>query len=409
MPRPYIRVQHIDRAEGGVVGTFNPLNPRFAYRQNDVGDISYELALSNPQVTRDAFAPKRTDFRLQVSATGANWINIMGGFHWPVALENEIGVVKVQGVDWAAYLEQPMWFAPYDYDAVDLISGKTGLQGVLDDVHAMFRGWTNLGTGDVEEVSPYITYNASQQTIVQELIDSIADGNNDTLNIGLNFQGDVAGWDTPMSYVVMFQDSTTILDHIRAISEMDAPFGFDFFMNWDKTLVCYNPALVSPITAINTIYSITREEGGLVRAQWQNNGPVATHTVAVGAGSPGIWAHKTYAPSKALYRRWLRLVRLGGAHRMPEQVLAAVNGIPDRFPQKDLRLTLKPDEVDPLDPTAFFRPLIGEALYVDIDFAPYHRINANFWITAQEFYTDDPGNWLCDVSLQQIYDPSGIG
>jgi hypothetical protein len=94
---------------------------------------------------------------------------------------------------------------------------------------------------------------------------------------------------------------------------------------------------------------------------------------------------------------------------MPEQIDAAVKQIPDRFPQKELKITIKPDEFDPTNPTYFFSPLIGEALYVDVDFPPYHRINANFWITAQEFHTDDAGNWLCDVSLQQIYDPSGIG
>jgi hypothetical protein len=404
--RPYIRVQHIDHAEGQIVGTFNPLEPRFAYRANDVGDLTYKLALSNQQVTRDAFAPKRTDFRLQVSYDGAFWTNIMGGFHWPVGINNEEGTVSVQGMDWMAWLEQPMWFDAYLIDAMDLIAGKTKIQGILDDAESWGRAWTSEPGTDTEAIK----YNADQRTVVTDLIDSIADGNDGTININTTFSGDGTGWDLKdFSYVVMFQDDTTILDHIRAISDMDDPYGFDFFMNWDKTLVCYNPARTAPISSIVPIYEITRSSPGLVALQWQNSGPMATHTVGVGPGSPGIWAQKTFAPSVDAYRRWLRLVKLGGSYRRPEQIKAAVNGIPDRFPQKDLKLTLKPDLLEPLDPTAFFHPMIGEALYVDIDFPRYHRINANFWITAQEFHTDDEGNWLCDVSLQQIYDPSGIG
>lgn len=403
--RPYVRVQHIDRELGGVAGTFNPLKPRFAFRANNPGDITYELALSNPQVTRDAFAPKRTDFRLQVSNSGANWQNVMGGFHWPVGLNNEEGTVKISGQDWMAYLEQPMWFDMYEFDAQDLVAGKTRMKIVLEDPHSVMRAWTQAAGTDTD----YLTYGAVQQTVVTELVESIAHGDDGTLEIGVSFAGSGEGWAEPMNYVVMFQDDTTILDHIRAISDMDSPFGFDFFMNWDKTLVFYNPARTAAISSINSIYSITRSSPALVKVQWQNNGPAATHTVAIAPGNPGIWAQKTYSPSVDLYRRWLRLVRLGGSYRMPEEVVAAVNGIPDRFPQKELKLTLKPDLLEPSDPTAFFHPMIGEALYVDIDFPPYHRINANFWILEQEFYTDDPGNWLCDVSLQQIYDPTGIG
>lgn len=403
--RPYVRVQHIDREQGGVVGTFDPLKPRFAFRANDPGDITYELALSNPQVTRDAFAPKRTDFRLQVSPNQANWRNIMAGFHWPVALNNEEGTVKVSGEDWLAYLEQPMWFDAYLIDAMDLVAGKTKIKHIIEDAHSWARVWIEASGTDTD----LVTYGAVQQTVVRDLVEEAAHGNDGTIQINVSFAGDGSGWAEGMNYLVMFQDETTILDHIRAISDMDAPFGFDFFMNWDKTLVFYNPTRTAPIASINPIYSITRNTPALVSAQWQNNGPMATHTVALGPGNPAVWAQKTYSPSVDIYRRWLRLVKLGGNYRMPEQVEAAVNGIPDRFPQKELKLTLKPDELEPTDPTAFFSPMIGEALYVDIDFPPYHRINANFWILEQEFYTDDPGNWLCDVSLQQIYDPTGVG
>lgn len=402
--RPYVRVQHIDHAEGQVVGTFNPLQPRFAHRLNDIGDVSYELALSNPSMTRDQFAPKRTDYRLQVSRTGSDWHNIQAGFHWPVGLNNEEGTVKLQGMDWMAYLDQPMWFDAYLIDAMDLISGKTKMASILDDASAWGRAWIGTSGTDTDAVH----YNATQQSVVQDLVDSIANGNDGTIKINAAFAG-TSGWEEVLEYVVMFQDSTTILDHIKAIAAMDDPFGFDFYMEPDKTLRLFNPAVVASLGDIPIDYIITRESEALVSLNWQNNGPVATHTVGIGPGSPGIWAQKTYAPSVDVYRRWLRLVNLGGNYRMPDQVKYAVHEIPDRFPQKELKITLKPDELDPVDPTAFFFPAIGRAIYVDIDFPPYHRINANFWITAQEFHTDDEGNWLCDVSLQQIYDPSGIG
>ena len=404
--RPYVRVQHLEH-DGTVLGTFFPLQPRFAFRANDVGDISYSVALSNPQVTRDAFAPKRTDFRLQVSNDGGFWRTIMAGFHWPVGFENETGIVNIQGMDWLAYLEQPMWFDLYNIQARELLGGKTGLDVVIDDPSKVMIAW--VGTDDGGDPQPGVNYNATQQTVVQDLLDAVADGNDGTININAVFAGDGTGWSEVLNYVIMFQDETNVLDHIRAIANLDEPLGFDFFMNWDKSLVCYNPARTAPISSINTIYSITRKSPALVAVKWQNNGPLATHTVAVGEGSPGYWATKTFGPSVDTYRRWLRLVRPGGVYRMPKEIDSIVTAYPDRFPQKELQLTLKPDELEPTDATAFFSPMIGEALYVDIDFPPYHRINANFWIVGQEFHTDDAGNWLCDVSLEQIYDPSGVG
>lgn len=403
--RPYIRVQHIDPGEG-VVGTFNPLQPRFAFRVNDIGDLSYELALTNPQVTRDAFAPKRTDFRLQVSHDGAFWQTIMGGFHWPVALNNEEGTVKIQGMDWAAYLDQPMWFPAYEINARDLVGPTNTIKQIMKEADS----WAKVWIGKPGTDRPGVTFNATQQTIVEDLINLVANGNDGTLNINTTFTGDGTGWSEVLNYQIMFQDETTILDHIKAISDLDDPLGFDFFMNWDKTLVCYNPMRSASIASINPIFEITRgPDSPLVALQWENQGPIATHSVITGPGSPAWWAVKTYGPSVDTYRRWLKISKLGGNYRMPKQVDSAARGNLDRFPHKELKMTVKPDAFDLNDPTAFFHPLIGEALYIDVDFPPYHRINANFWIVGQDFSTDEAGNWTCDVSLQQVYDPTGIG
>jgi len=400
--RAYIRVQHVDPGEG-VVGTFNPLEPRFAYRINDIGDITYNVALSNPQVTRDAFAPKRTDFRLQVSNDGAYWRNIMGGFHWPVGFSNEEGTVKIQGMDWLAYLDQPYWFDAYLIDAQDLVGPKNRMKQILEDASSWAHVW--IGAAGVDQ--PGVSYGATQQTIVQDMIDAVADGNDGTLNIGTNFVG--PNWSEVLNYQIMFQDSTTILDHIRSISALDDPLGFDFFMNWDKTIVFYNTTRSGPIDSITTLYSITRKTPGLLNVEWQNNGPDATWSVMIGEGSPGWWAHKTFAPSVDTYRRWLKINKLGANYRMPKAINSAARGNLDRFPKKDLKISVYAEQFDPVDATALFAPLLGEALYVDLDFPPYHRINANFWIVGQEFHTDDEGNWICDFSLQQIYDPSGVG
>lgn len=415
MPRPYVRVRHLAHGDE-VIGTYTPIKPRFAFRTNDPGDLTYGIALSNEQLTRDAFAPKRTDFHLQVSADGAAWQNIMGGFIMQTGISSETGVVNVQCSDWMEYLNQPYWFDSYNYNGTDLVAGtggRTQLLKILEDPDNFARAW--IGTPGID--TDLITYNATQQIVIRELLDNL-NLDEDGMPIGSVFAGDGTGWTEVMNYLIMLQDETSILEHIRAISNLSDPYGFDFFMNWDRTLVFYNPTRTAAIDDINTIYTITRTQGGLVKLEWQNNGPTATHTVGLGAGQPGLWAKKTFAPSREAYRRWLRLVNLGDAYsgayaknaaRMAETIESATDGIPDRFPQKDLKITLKPDEVDPTDPTAFFHPLVGEALYVDVDFPRYHRIFANFWITAQEFYTDDEGNWQCDVSLEQIYDPSGIG
>lgn len=400
--RAYVRVQHVDPGEG-VVGTFNPIQPRFAYRINDIGDIAYSVALSNPQVTRDAFAPKRTHFRLQVSSDGAFWRNIMGGFHWPVGFSNEEGTVKLQGMDWLAYLDQPYWFDAYLFNADDLIGPTKKIQALMNDPDSWAQTWIGQAGTD----RPGVSYNATQQTIIQDMLDAVADGNDGTIKINTNFIG--SEWSQVLDYQIMFQDDTTVLDHIRSLSSLDDPLGFDFFMNWDKTLVLYNATRSGPIDSITTLYDITRSTPGLVSVDWQNNGPEATWSVMLGPGSPAWWSIKTYAPSVDTYGRWLKLNRLGGNYRMPKQIASAARGNLDRFPHKDLKITVMAETFDPVDATSLFAPLLGEALYVDLDFPPYHRINANFWIIGQDFHTDDAGNWLCDFSLQQIYDPTGIG
>ncbi|MEK9809924.1 MAG: hypothetical protein VW362_05720, partial [Candidatus Nanopelagicales bacterium] len=115
-----------------------------------------------------------------------------------------------------------------------------------------------------------------------------------------------------------------------------------------------------------------------------------------------------YAPSTATYRDWTIVRQLNRATSDLTdddgiEDMAEGGGYQDRHPQKELRLTIKPDLVDPSDELAMFSNQCGQALNVDYTYPGYHRIDADFYITSQTFYSDDAGNFLCDLTLDQVY------
>lgn len=386
------RVQHRDHS-GALIAALNPVGSslRYGFKVNDMGDITCDFARSDPLLTRDMFAPKRTDWRLQISTDDApGWQNIGGGICGPWEIENDTGVVKFQGYDWCLWLEQPYYHPLYEVDGHFLAGGGGGLDDVLQDPTAVASIWTTPDT---------------QQDVIEDLLDNLDYGGSG-VTITPNFAFG-AGWSQVLIYNIPFQDETTILDHIKRIGSLDDPLGFDFYMDWNKTMRFFNPRLTDP-SSVTPVWSLigpnALDEGNIVRASMQNNGPQATYTVATGIGSPGYWEISTFAGSVSTYRKWVRLARVGESYLTPEQVVSKGNliGYLDRFPKKDCKVTIKPDMMSPTNSSEGFFNNIGRAVDVDYDFKPFHRIDGFWWITAQEFYQSSPGNWLCDLSLQKI-------
>lgn len=339
----------------------------YSFTLSDMGEANWVVPLSHPNLTQDGFAPKRTDYRLGISADGVSWATIQGGICGPVALKTGQESVPVVGYDYLLYLKQPY---PFDYQAA----------------------YSSLADTDI--VKFWIT--ASQQTVITAIV------NASPMTFTPVFIG--TGWGQVMDYVILFGDTVELLEHIRSVSAMNAPKGFEFWCDYDRTIRFYSPyRRVGASTPIIEFKYVTGTEG-LIDINWSNQGPKATQTVGLSNGLKH--AYSEYVPSTTTYRAWLELVALRENMYKQNEINAATDSIGtlDRNPQKSITITIKPDEINPLDETEWFYNKCGQVISVDSEtyFMPYHRINSDMIITKQEFKLND-GNWLCDITADYIY------
>lgn len=386
------RVIHMDHS-GNTIEIFKPVADTLQYnfKASDVGGIGYNIAQSD-LLFPDTFAPYRTDYKLQMRFNQGAWTNIQAGIHTPVEMASNTGTVAVSGKDWAHYLEQPWFFTAYNFGALDLAYGH---QAAINDTQDASTAFCKFWLPDTP-----------LQTVVTDLVEN---GTPDS--IGLNAQFIGAGWGglTPINFQpIVFQDQTNLIDHIRSLSAMFDPYGFDFYTDWNKNIYFYNTR-----RNIGTpSYYLYDNETIQDIPSWRNNGPLATHVVGLGPGSPAWWAIKKDVDNINVFRHWLRLEQLGdsntidhiSAARLFREVESATDDLQFLFPHKDIQVTIRPDTLNPLNPLDLFKNHCGDVISVDYSgFLPYHRIDANFWITEQAFRNDGAGNWSCDLGLQQIY------
>ncbi len=407
-------VDHLDHY-GNILSTMTPTADSLAwtYRLANAGgpgDMACDFALSDTNMYENAFAAYVSDFSLNMHVSGGASIPLMRGICTGVNLKNDLGVVSFVGKDWLHYLEQPF---PHTNLTV---GGRFGYQLTLADWRSLLdstRTWNaSAGTN-----SATITYNATLQTVVSDLITSLSSGTYDPIApiLAPLYLGNV--WTKSLNYSFPWGDQTTVLDHINTIARLYDPRGFDWWVvaNPDKQVILNGPRVLNP-NSITPVATLTGADT-IVAIDWTNTGPRATETVVMGSGlgNGRPWLANRYTsgathPSEDLYRRWTRIVSIanpGASITSPADVmlgLADAIGFLDRFPQKDLRLRIKPDYVIPGNAAFMFYPLIGECLAVNYTgFSRYHHINAQFYMTAQSFSTDAAGNFVCDLTLEQIY------
>lgn len=395
------RIQHLDHG-GGVISTHTPVGGTldYTFKANEVGSISYQLPLSDTSIDWDSFAPYKTDFRLQAQFnTGGSWNGIMGGIHVPINLKNDEDAVNVAGKDWAHWLEQPVWFDFYNYNW-DSISN--GIQDVLDSPHT----FVDTGGGVVSQpaVLAFLS-NCTQKRAVINLIDNTKRGTQ-FVNINTVFNGNAASETLYVDpYVISFEDTTTVLQHINNIAALSDPYGFDWTMNVDKRMEFFGPRKVveSSPSPIWTIHDLALVEQPAMELDWTNNGPVGTHIVGLSIGSPALWYHKRDQDAVDKYREWLKLENVGDRYFKGWSIKHAVDGLQYIHPQKDIKITILPEIVNPISPGDGFVNHVGDCIRVIWAFPNYHEVNAYYWITEQHFTADPAGNWKCDLGLQQIY------
>lgn len=379
-------VEILDNA-GDLVAVLDPINPRWSYVMKEPGALWCEFSMFHPSMSTDLFRPKINDFVLNMVVDESMVMPLMTGIVDSVNFKSETGTVEMTGRDYLMWLDQPWPFGGYESFAnITALLASTTAEDFT-------KQWSGAG-------------GATQETVVSDLIDPlIAPGYGDnTVLITPAFNG--SAWSQSIDWSVYYGDSLSVLDHIRAISDVYTPRGFDFWMEWDKTLRLEGPRLIDP-AAVTPIYAFT-SASNIVSIDWTNHGPTSTDIIGIGSGSGNVrgFYRKTDVDNVAQFRRWRSIVNF----QSPSSDLTSDNLLATLVesgeflePQKELRLTVKPDFIDGSDGSDGFLNILGEAVDVDYTMPGYHRIDANFYVVGQSYYSDDGSNFLLDYTLAQVY------
>lgn len=377
-------VEIFDNA-GGLVTTLDPVDLRYEFVMKEPGSIWASFAMSDPNMSTDVFRPKINDFALNLLVDGTP-LTLMTGIVDAVNFRSEVGSVEMMGRDYLMWLDQPFAFDAYeDFTTVAaLIAGATA--------EDFTKQWASASGATIEDV-------------VNDLAEPLlapAYGTN-TPAISLAFNG--PAFAEEIDWSVYFSDSTSVLDHLRALSDAYDPIGFDFWME-DLTLRLEGPRLIDPsaVTPIYGFYDATT----ILDIDWTNNGPRTTDVFGFGSGSGNVrsFARKTDADNVAQFRHWRSIVNFNS----PANDLTSTNIITNLVdggeylePQKELRLRVRPDFIDGTESADGFINMLGEAVDVDYSMPGYHRIDAQFYVVGQSYSMIDGHNHVLDLTLAQIY------
>lgn len=361
---------------GDVLATFPMEEPSLIYRLSDPGECSLSIPLSHPNLSADLFAPRRTDYMLKLSTNfGGSFSEIQGGICAPVGLQTGDYRVRIKGLDWLAWLQQPFWFPGYP---------KSPTTWVQNDI---IKFWVNQ----------------TQQTIISDILAGMYDGTVETLQLTADFNG--TGWLQSIDVQsVQIGDTTNALDLIRSVGELVAPYGFDFWCDFDKLIRFYAPKRVTAESAVPIALFTPSSATGLVKIDWENAGPL--NTAAVGMPTAALMKYHSFTPARQQFRKWLEIIQMNDYVRtdfMAQQVTNDIGGLRSN-PQKKNTITILPDRMDPFDETVGFYNHCGQVVYVDseTEFFPYHKVDAPYVVTQQEISMQE-GQWVCNMTLDQIY------
>lgn len=369
------------------------------------GTMSHFTPIIFPGLTRDIVAPKRSDYRVKWTADdGQTFVDVQGGFSWDIGLatDDPIGP-NFSGVDWSAWLDNPI-AQDRELTFQDLVDDARAGGTLLLDMHWGLPGspynWLNSGLG------------VNQRVIIEDLIESANDGP-DGISFSVSFGGShwinvpgiVAGRRHGLPFQIDPWDTQSIRQHINNICTLNDPWVPNYRCEADKSIDFFFMKNKDPAGDITPDFA-AHDESVIHHIDWTEHGPIATYVTGWGIGGQPKWFTTTHAASEEKFRRWRSNHMIGSRGQVyltQEQIEEGTKAFADKYPQKDLAMTIYPDKLDPINQEAGFHNLCGYVLDVDYDFTPFHRIDAVFYIISQRFHTDAAGNWLCDLGLQQIY------
>lgn len=353
----YWQVNHMEH-DSTPLGSYQPMNTAIHLEHKAVSTLAYDIALSNPTLSRDEFAPLRTDWNLT-----RDGVIILGGFHTAANLKSDEGVIHVGGKDWMHWLEgQPF---PFDSDF------PLTQWGLIDNP-----------TVDISQ-------------IVRDLLDSVTTGTYDLPLLYTIPDVGIKGY-----YYINHPDETSILDHLLALANQDENFGFDFDIRQsDKTFRYYHPKKDD-----GTILYTFADSSTIIDLDWTNNGPLATRTTGFSQPFADTYFHVSeYIPSDIVYRRWSRYITLDNAYDQDatnRKTNAQRNH--DRAPQHLLNMTIRTENINGFwtDVTA----KLGKRIWVTYDFEPYHKIDAPYKILTIDVNPSNEGDELVVLGIERIYE-----
>lgn len=343
MPQFDLQVRDIG---GGVVGTWKPLDVELQKTQNEAGSVTGAFARSDPTVGRNFFGPYRNDWFLYSDGrllgsgpmTQAGWSDT-----------NE-GIITFAGKTWEHLLERRIWYfdaAEPDYET--LISNFIYRSGVFPPA----------------DRKPILR---TLHLIVRDLLDNVEENGNDTDPIYT-----VSGT-TPsirMTYEIFPFDTTSILAHIKTISEQDD--GFDFEVQY---MSAFNLRfrLFHPIKeSAGIVYNLNRTN--IQSLDFANDGPVGTRNYVIGDGKPGTnWGLiDEYIPSSQRFRTLETVTRFGRVKdRAALQRLSDSEAGRTKEPNLSVNVTVYPDTI----PNFWAKLDTGIQITLDYDFG-FHNLNSN--------------------------------
>lgn len=380
-------VYHKDARTAIVTGQYVPENLAFSLRNSEPGTISYEIPLSEPFLTKDQFAPYRTDWYLYRAGTGPGGYDLIeAGIMTDVNLSGDRDSVLVTGKSMLHYLER----RTYPFDPVAYVTDHDWVSWPKQWPTAQGDAGTDL------------------TTIVQAILQAMLDASPNTLPITFsNVPTGSLGF-----YKIFPADQTTIFEHIQKLAGMEDGFEFELVPQ-SLQFKMYSPDRDTFQPVYRFTISGTEADGQVTLADWTNSGPASTYFIGYGAGSKiKKGAISTYLPSEELYRRLDRTEDFGeiSSQDMMDRVSAS-QGYQDRFPQKKLSLSILNPEFLATNFYTAGRPrsLIGQRVHFTFDFINYHKVDADYRVIALNWDVDEGTNEIVEWELEMVNDANTTG
>lgn len=387
-------------AYGVDTGQFVPENLGFSLSRNDEGEITYEIPLSAPSLTREEFGPYNTDWYLYRRGNSGQYKLLNAGMITSVNLSKDRDTVLVAGKDWMHYLKRRTY--PFDPQAY-----KDG-------------GWIGW-----PKQWPAVPGNPVEVTgIVDDLLDAIENASLPAIPnvsatpgpygaLGIVHNNLAMGILT--THYILPGDTATIFDYISEFSSLHN--GFDFAFTPYREFRMWAPVLdgsgnfIRPGRDTGTPqYSFgldrTNEtSGAIVSIDWTNDGPEGTYLLGLGKAAKRDSAVWYYKPSIDAYRRLDKVYDFGEMANT-DRLLNMLKNQNDLYPQRKLSLTLLNPEF--LSPSLYTegRPftLIGNRVNVQFDFSPYWYVNSMYLVNKISWTVDQDQNEEVELELEIIYE-----